>query len=220
MARLVLPGEAAAAPWLEHYASQFDTVEVNSTFYGLPKEATVNAWIEQTPDDFRFSVKASRYITHVKRLKSPEKYVERFLAAIEPLRAADRIDAVLWQLPPLVQARRRAPRRRPPGIPERAPGRHVVELRNASWFTGDVYSLLNERGVALAIVDDPALPFVERSLEDPVGIRAPTPREPRARTRRRRSRRGGAGSPPGAPAPTSSPTSTTPRPRPPRTQRP
>jgi uncharacterized protein YecE (DUF72 family) len=140
---------------------------VNSTFYGLPKEATVNAWIEQTPDDFRFSVKASRYITHIKRLKSPEKYVERFLAAIEPLRAADRIDAVLWQLPPSFKRDDERLAAALTAILERAPGRHVVELRNASWFTGDVYSLLNERGVALAIVDDPALPFVERSLKTP-----------------------------------------------------
>jgi uncharacterized protein YecE (DUF72 family) len=153
--------------WLEHYATRFDTVEVNSTFYGLPKPETVNTWIEQTPDDFRFSVKASRYITHVKRLKSPEKYVERFLAAIEPLRAADRIEAVLWQLPPSFKRDDERLAAALDAIAERAPGRHVVELRNATWFTQDVYSLLNQHGAALAIVDDPALPFVERSLKTP-----------------------------------------------------
>jgi uncharacterized protein YecE (DUF72 family) len=127
----------------------------------------VNAWVEQTPEGFGFSVKASRYITHVKRLKSPEKYVERFLAAIGPLREADRIEAVLWQLPPSFKRDDERLAAALDAIAERAPGRHVVELRNASWFTPDVYSMLRERGVALAIVDDPALPFVERSLKTP-----------------------------------------------------
>jgi uncharacterized protein YecE (DUF72 family) len=124
----------------------------------------VKSWIEQTPTDFRFSVKASRYITHIKRLKSPEKYVERFLAAIEPLRAADRVEAVLWQLPPSFKRDDERLAAALDVILKRAPDRHVVELRNATWFTRDVYSLLGERGVALAIVDDPALPFAERKL--------------------------------------------------------
>ncbi|MET0824751.1 MAG: DUF72 domain-containing protein [Solirubrobacterales bacterium] len=150
--------------WLEHYATRFDTVEVNSTFYGLPKPETVAAWIEQTPPGFRFSVKASRYITHIKRLKSPEKYVERFLAAIEPLRAQKRVEAVLWQLPPSFKRDDERLAAALDAITARAPGRHVVEVRHPSWFTGDVYSLLGEREVALAIVDDPALPFAERRL--------------------------------------------------------
>ena len=137
---------------------------MNSTFYGLPKPDTVAAWIEQTPPGFRFSVKASRYITHIKRLKSPEKYVERFLAAIEPLRAQKRVEAVLWQLPPSFKRDDERLAAALDAITARAPGRHVVELRHPSWFTRDVYSLLGEREVALAIVDDPALPFAERRL--------------------------------------------------------
>ena len=70
--------------WLSAYAREFDTVEVNNTFYRLPSADAVRGWVDETPADFRFAVKASRYITHVKRLLKPEKYVERFLGASTP----------------------------------------------------------------------------------------------------------------------------------------
>ena len=69
--------------WLEHYASIFDTVEINNTFYRLPTESAVKGWAEQTPADFEFAIKGSRYTTHIKRLISFEKYSSRFFEAIE-----------------------------------------------------------------------------------------------------------------------------------------
>lgn len=150
--------------WLEHYATEFGTVEVNSTFYNLPSAKTVKTWIEQTPAEFRFTVKASRYITHIKRLNSPEKYVERFLDAIEPLREAGRLEAVLWQLPPSFKRNDERLDAALKVIGERAPGRHAVEVRNESWFTGDVYELLRSHGAALVITDDPDFPFVKREV--------------------------------------------------------
>jgi uncharacterized protein YecE (DUF72 family) len=158
------PDKLPQRQWLEHYASVFGTVEVNNTFYALPSEKTVAAWIEQTPSDFRFAVKASRYITHVKRLTSPEKYVERFLAAIEPLRRAGRLEAILWQLPPSFKRNDERLDAALRVITERAPGRHAVELRNESWFTKDVYELLRGHGAALVITDDPDFPFVKREI--------------------------------------------------------
>ena len=158
------PEKLPQRSWLEHYASVFGTVEVNSTFYNLPSEKTVATWLEQTPPDFRFTVKASRYITHIKRLNSPEKYVERFLAAIEPLRKADRLEAVLWQLPPSFKRNDERLDAALTVINERAPGRHAVELRNETWFTEDAYELLRGHGAALVITDDPDLPFVKREL--------------------------------------------------------
>ena len=86
--------------WLEHYAQHFGTVEVNSTFYRLAKPEVVARWLEQVPDDFVFSVKASRYLTHIKRLANIGPYVERFYAGIQPLVEAGRLGPVLWQLPP------------------------------------------------------------------------------------------------------------------------
>ena len=86
--------------WLGHYARAFDTVEVNSTFYRLPSADAVKTWVAETPRGFRFAVKASRYITHIKRLNNPEKYVERFLESVKPLAEARKLEAILWQLPP------------------------------------------------------------------------------------------------------------------------
>lgn len=158
------PEKLPQRSWLEHYATAFDTVEVNSTFYNLPSAKTVAAWIEQTPAEFRFTVKASRYITHIKRLNSPEKYVERFLTAIEPLQEAGRLEAVLWQLPPSFKRNDERLDAALAVINERAPGRHAVELRNKTWFTPDAYALLRDRGAALVITDDPDLSFGEREI--------------------------------------------------------
>jgi uncharacterized protein YecE (DUF72 family) len=148
--------------WLHHYSRRFETVEVNNTFYKLPTAEAVNGWIEQTPRGFRFTIKASRYITHIKRLNSPEKYVERFLASIEPLTKARKLEAILWQLPPSYKRNDERLAAALDVILARAAGRHTVEFRHPSWFTKDIYSLLGEREVALAIADDPALSFQQR----------------------------------------------------------
>jgi uncharacterized protein YecE (DUF72 family) len=158
------PQKLAQREWLAHYAAAFETVEINSTFYRLPSADAVKNWIEQTPREFRFAVKASRYITHIKRLNSPEKYVERFLEAIGPLRDAGRLEAILWQLPPSFQRNDERLDAALEAILARAPGRHAVEFRHKSWFTADVYTQLRARGVALAIADDPEFPFQEREL--------------------------------------------------------
>jgi uncharacterized protein YecE (DUF72 family) len=158
------PEKLPQREWLAHYSRAFDTVEVNATFYRLPEPKTVAGWIEQTPGGFRFAVKASRYITHVKRLKSPEKYVERFLATVEPLRSAGRLEAILWQLPPSFKRDDERLVAALDAILERAPGRHAVEFRHPSWFAPGVYELLRGRGIALTIADDPALPLAKREL--------------------------------------------------------
>src|SRR5438067_1444807 len=85
--------------WLELYAARFDTVEVNTTFYRLPKRDAVAAWVDQTPQGFVFAVKASRYLTHIKRLRDLGDGIARFYERIEPLRDAGRLGPVLWQLP-------------------------------------------------------------------------------------------------------------------------
>lgn len=88
-----------ASRWLERYAEAFDTVEVNGTFYRLPRRETVRRWVEQTPDGFLFAVKASRYLTHMRRLREVRDGVARFWEPLEPLREAGRLGPVLWQLP-------------------------------------------------------------------------------------------------------------------------
>jgi uncharacterized protein YecE (DUF72 family) len=138
--------------WLEHYANHFGTVEVNSTFYRLPKRDAVARWATQVPDDFVFTVKSSRYLTHIKRLTDMREGVQRFYERIEPLIDSGKLGPVLWQLPPNF---RRDDARLADALRELPPGRHCFEFRDASWFAADVYRLLREHGVALVIGDRP-----------------------------------------------------------------
>jgi uncharacterized protein YecE (DUF72 family) len=142
--------------WLEHYAELFDTVEVNNTFYRLPNESAVAGWVEQTPDDFVFTVKASRYLTHMKRLTDMGIGVERFYERIQPLIDAGKLGPVLWQLP---ENFHRDDERLAAALGALPEGRHCFEFRHPSWFDRDVYALLREHRIALVIGDHPERPF-------------------------------------------------------------
>ncbi len=153
------PEGLPARRWLAHYATVFDTVEVNTTFYRLPQRDAVKAWVDQTPERFRFAVKASRYLTHMKRLRDAGEGIERFFERVEPLRDAGRLGPVLWQLPArftrdddvLADALRRLP-----------PGRHAFEFRHSSWFTRPVCALLDAHGAAFVVAHD-----ARRELPEP-----------------------------------------------------
>jgi len=99
VARRALSGWHPSTGWLELYAKHFGTVEVNSTFYRLAHREAVARWVKQTPTRFCFAVKASRYLTHVKRLDYPSESLRRFYEPIEPLPEAGKLGPVLWQLP-------------------------------------------------------------------------------------------------------------------------
>jgi uncharacterized protein YecE (DUF72 family) len=158
---VVYPKGLPPARWLEYYATLFDTVEVNSTFYRLPKRESVARWVEQTPDGFVFTVKASRYLTHVKRLTDLGSGAERFYERIEPLARSPKMGPVLWQLP----ANFHRDDARLGSALERLPaGRHCFEFRHASWFAPEVYELLRAQGVALVIGDHPERPFQSHEL--------------------------------------------------------
>jgi uncharacterized protein YecE (DUF72 family) len=150
------PAGVPTRRWLEYYARSFDTVEVNSTFYRLASRAAVAGWVEQTPPDFVFAVKASRYLTHMKRLTDMAQGVERFGERIEPLVAAGRLGPVLWQLP---ESFHRDDDRLARALEQLPPGRHCFEFRHPSWFCDPVLDLLRARGAALVIADHPARPF-------------------------------------------------------------
>jgi uncharacterized protein YecE (DUF72 family) len=147
------PPRLPASRWLEFYAERFDTVEVNSTFYRLPRRDAVARWVEQTPDGFLFAVKSSRYLTHVKRLRELGPGLELFLERIEPLLRSPKLGPILWQLPPTFRRDHarlaEALDRLPPEL------RHCIEFRDPSWFVPDTYALLREHGVALTIGDRP-----------------------------------------------------------------
>jgi uncharacterized protein YecE (DUF72 family) len=147
--------------WLRRYAESFDTVEVNSTFYRLASRQAAARWAEDTPPDFVFAAKASRYLTHVRRLRDIEQGVARYYERIEPLVESGKLGPVVWQLPAnfrrdddLLEAALRAL----PG------GRHCFEFRHESWFTKPVYELLSRHRAALVIGDHPKWPFQAREL--------------------------------------------------------
>jgi uncharacterized protein YecE (DUF72 family) len=158
---VLYPEGLPAAKWLPRYAVEFSTVEVNNTFYRLPTTKAVEAWIEQTPPDFVFTLKISRYITHIKRLKEVPKYTRMFMERIKPLQGDPRQGPLLWQLPPNFK---RDDERLTGALDALPPGRHAFEFRHESWFDAEVYALLRDHGVALVIADDPRMPFAEREL--------------------------------------------------------
>ena len=135
--------------WLARYARSLDSVEVNSTFYGLPSAAAVTAWRDATPADFLFAVKASRYITHMKKLKDPAESVRRFFAAIEPL--GEKLGPVLFQLPPRWRANADRLEVFLAALP--AGHRYAFEFRDASWHCGEVYAALARHNAAFCIFD-------------------------------------------------------------------
>jgi len=149
---LFYPKGVPANRWLEHYAQHFSTVEVNSTFYRLAKPEAVARWATQVPEDFIFTVKASRYLTHIKRLAKLDEGVKRFYASIEPLIEAGKLGPVLWQLPPNFK---RDDERLANALRALPDGRHCFEFREPSWFVPEVYELLREHGAALVIGDRP-----------------------------------------------------------------
>jgi uncharacterized protein YecE (DUF72 family) len=157
----VYPKGLPTSRWLEHYATLFDTVEVNSTFYRLPRRDAVARWVEQTPDGFLFTVKASRYLTHLKRLTDLDEGVGRFYERIEPLVRSPKMGPVLWQLPGNFH---RDDGRLAAALDALPPGRHCFEFRHESWFVSEVYELLRGRGAALVIGDHPQRPFQTHEL--------------------------------------------------------
>jgi uncharacterized protein YecE (DUF72 family) len=150
------PKELPPSRWLPHYAGVFDTVEVNSTFYRLASEAAVERWLEQTPPRFVFSLKASRYLTHIRRLRDVGPGVRRFHAPLAPLAKAGRLGPVLWQLPENFQ---RDDDVLGHTLESLTPGRHCFEFRHPSWFDEEVFRALRASNVALVIGDHPERPF-------------------------------------------------------------
>ena len=147
------PPALAQSEWLGFYASQFPTVEINNSFYRLPSERAFDGWRDRSPPNFRYAVKASRFITHIRRLKDVAEPLQTFLGRAR--RLGDKLGPVLYQLPPSM---RRDDERLegflsllPPGIS------HVVEFRHGSWLEADVFDMLRRHNVALCVFDMPGL---------------------------------------------------------------
>jgi uncharacterized protein YecE (DUF72 family) len=157
----IYPEGLPARRWLERYAELFDTVEVNNTFYRLPSQSAVEGWVEQTPPGFVIAVKASRYLTHVKRLREMTRAATRYFNAIKPLADSPKLGPVLWQLPANFK---RDDERLGEALQELREGRHCFEFRHPSWFVPEVYELLRRHRAALVIGDDPERPFQSHEI--------------------------------------------------------
>lgn len=145
------PQDLPSTRWLEYYARFFSTVELNNTHYVLPSEKTFNGWRENTPDRFLFAVKASRFLTHMKKLKEPEEPLARLFERADLLNP--KLGPVLYQLPP----RWRFNADRLKGFLKVLPeGRqHVVEVREPSWLNEEFFLLLEQYSVAYCIASLP-----------------------------------------------------------------
>jgi uncharacterized protein YecE (DUF72 family) len=145
------PHDVPAARWLEHYAERFPTVELNNSFYHLPSEDAFRSWRRRTPPGFVLAVKASRFITHVRRLREPRDPVRLLWSRARLL--GDRLGPVLFQLPPTMHADvdRLAGVLRvlPPAM------RAAFEFRHPSWNLPEVLDLLDGAGAALVLADRP-----------------------------------------------------------------
>ena len=158
---LLYPASGSTSEWLATYAAAFDTVEVNATFYRLPRVEAVAQWARSTPRGFCFAVKASRYLTHVKRLRELDPGIRLLGERVEPLSATGKLGPLLWQLPAQFH---RDDGRLESALSTLPKGRHAFEFRHASWFADDVYALLRAHGAALVVADrapEKPTPWVE-----------------------------------------------------------
>ena len=145
------PTDLSVDRWLEHYAAAFDTVELNGSFYRLPEAATFAHWSRRLPDGFRMAVKASRYLTHVKRLRAPAEPLSRLWSRAE--RLGSHLGPMLYQLPP----RWHPDRERLLAFLAALPGgrEQAIEFRDRSWYRAGLMTALEDAHVALCLHDMP-----------------------------------------------------------------
>jgi uncharacterized protein YecE (DUF72 family) len=143
------PDDLPAKEMLAYYASRLPAVEINNTFYRMPRESVLEGWAETVPDGFRFVLKASRRITHFKRLKGTDEEVEYFIGTAAAL--ADRAGAILYQLPPNFKRDDDRLAAFIASLPN--PGTSAFEFRHASWFDEGVFGILRDRNCALCIAE-------------------------------------------------------------------
>jgi uncharacterized protein YecE (DUF72 family) len=143
------PSDVRTARWLDYFAAHFQTVEVNNAFYRLPEVDTFRRWRDALPDDFIMAVKASRYLTHVRRLRDPEEPVQRLLSRAGHLDV--KLGPILLQLPPNFRADLPALERTLRCFPTGT--RVAFEPRHDSWFTSSLATLLHDHNAALCLSD-------------------------------------------------------------------
>ena len=151
------PADLKSEDWLAFYASQLPAVEINNTFYRMPRVHVVEGWAAAVPDTFRFVLKASRRITHQARLKDVEESLDYLVKRVSLLE--DKLGAVLFQLPPYLRKDLDRLTAFLALWPRELPA--AFEFRHASWFDDDVIDTLRTHGLALVVTDDETLTHAE-----------------------------------------------------------
>jgi uncharacterized protein YecE (DUF72 family) len=143
------PPDMRPPKMLRWYAERFDTVEINNSFYRLPAEAAFETWCRETTPDFCFAVKASRYITHNRKLADPESAKEKFISLVEKL--GSRLGPILFQLPPSWKVNAERLDKFLTALPRRY--RYVLEFRNPTWNVAPVYEVLRRHNAAYCMYE-------------------------------------------------------------------
>lgn len=165
---LFYPEEIPRGKWLEFYTKKFDTVELNASFYRLPRKITFENWRKRTPEGFIFSVKMSRYVSHIKKLSSPRESLSKFFDAILPLK--EKIPVILIQLPPSLKFYEGIADEFLKELTKNDYG-FTLECRNKTWFQDSAYKIFKKYKIALCIADTPQYPYAEEITSDFVYIR-------------------------------------------------
>lgn len=141
------PKDSSREDWFSLYQSRFPTVEINNTFYRLPSVGTVDSWYNNCRNDFVYSVKASRYITHMKKLKDPRESTESFFSVIR--RLGEKTGPILFQLPPKWNRNTERLKQFLESVPDEYD--YTFEFRDPSWFHEDIYSVLSRNSSAFCM---------------------------------------------------------------------
>jgi uncharacterized protein YecE (DUF72 family) len=150
---LFYPADLPKSKWFEYYAGHFDTVEINNTFYHQPKLESIKRWQRLAPEHFIYSVKANRYITHIKRLKDSAEPLGRFFEGVGLLKR--KLGPILYQLPPSMHEDLDVLETFIKLLPKKRLA--VFEFRHKSWFSEDTYKLLDKFGIGFCVHDMPGI---------------------------------------------------------------
>jgi len=148
------PEGLPSSQWLEYYATQFDSVEINNTFYRIPKPETLKKWADKTPENFLFSVKANKTITHIKKMSDAEDLIADFMKIIEE-GLGEKLGCILYQMPPSYHF---SAERLNDILQLSFDPRNVVEFRHISWWEDKVFEAFRKHKINFCCVSYPNLP--------------------------------------------------------------
>ena len=143
------PPKLAQSKWLEFYTDHFSSVELNNSFYRLPSERSFSNWRDTSPDGFRYAVKVSRFITHMKRLKDVAEPLEIFIKRARNL--SEKLGPLLYQLPPNMHRNDELLESFLSVLPNEF--RHVIEFRHETWFDEEVFDTLRRHNIGFCVFD-------------------------------------------------------------------